>query len=120
MDEGALRHEVVHLPREILERDVPHVGARHRDDFDGGHVQLVRGVDRRGASLDVGHVGAPVGHDDVPLERLDLRVVCSNLRLEGNLQADARRYVEKRAAGPKGRIERGDRMIIDRDRGCEV
>src|SRR2546425_587562 len=79
VDERAFRDEVVHLSGEVLEGNVPHVGSGHRDDLDGGHVQLVRRVHRRGASLDVRDVGAAVGHDHVSLEWLDLRVVLADL-----------------------------------------
>src|SRR5256712_2547167 len=35
VDERALRHHVVHLAREVLQGDVPHLGSRHRDDLAG-------------------------------------------------------------------------------------
>src|SRR3989454_2031864 len=117
VDERAFRDEIVHRSGEVLEGDVPHVGSGHGDDLDGGYVQLVRRVHGRGASLDVRHVGAAVGNNQVPLERLDLRVVLADLRLQGNLDANAGGHIEERAAGPYGRVERRDRMGIGRDRG---
>jgi len=64
------RDEVVHRSGESSGVRCTHAGSGHGDDLDGGYVQLVRRVDGRGASLDVRHVGAAVGHNQVPLERL--------------------------------------------------
>ena len=53
------------------------------DDLDDGRVQRVRGVDRRGAALDVVHVRALVDDDQRPLELAHVLRVDAEVRLSG-------------------------------------
>src|SRR6267378_142755 len=120
VNDTAFRHEVVDLLGKVLEGDVSHAGACHGRNLDRGDVELVRCVDGRGTSLDVGDVCASFDNEDVSFERLHLRVVGANLRLERHGHADVGRDVEKRTAGPEGRVQSGERVVVRHDHGREV
>src|SRR3989441_2331261 len=120
VDDRPLRDEVVDAFREVLQRDVPHAGTRHRQDLDRGDVQLVGRVYGRGAPLDVRDVGAAIRNEDVPLERLDAGVVVPDLRLERHLDPDVGRDVQERPPGPQRGVQRCEGMVVRRHDGREM
>ena len=77
-------------------------------------------VRRRGAALDVVHVGALVGDDDRPLELAHVLRVDAEVGLQRHLDLDARRDVDERAARPHGAVERGELVVVRRDERADV
>src|SRR3712207_8946260 len=65
---SALGDEVVDVVRPVLDGRVAHAGVLLDDDLDDRGVQRVGLVDRRGAALDVVHVGTLVDDDQRALE----------------------------------------------------
>ncbi len=117
---GPLGDEVVHVVRPVLDRRVPDAGVLLHDDLDDGRVQRVRRVDRRGAALDVVHVGALVGDDQRSLELAHVLGVDPEVGLQRDLDVDALGHVDERAAGPDRGVQGGELVVADRDHGGEV
>ena len=118
--DGALRDEVVDVVRPVLDRRVAAAGALLHHDLDHGRVQRVARVDRRGAALDVVHVGALVDEDHRALELAHVLGVDPEVGLERHLDRDARRHVDERAARPDGRVQRRELVVVLRDDRAEV
>ena len=117
---GPLRHEVVHVVRPVLDRRVPVPAALLDDDLDDRRVQRVGRVDRRGAALDVVHVGVLVDDDQRALELAHVLRVDAEVGLERHLDPHARRHVDERPARPHGRVQRGELVVVLRDDRPEV
>ena len=83
-------------------------------------VQRVGGVDRRGAALDVVHVGVLVDDDQRPLELAHVLGVDPEVGLQRDVDVHALRHVDERAARPHRGVERGELVVADRDDGAEV
>ena len=83
-------------------------------------MQRVARVDRRGAALDVVHVGALVDDDQRALELAHVLRVDAEVGLERHLDLHARRHVDERAARPHGRVQRGELVVVLRDDRAEV
>ena len=77
-------------------------------------------VDRRGAALDVVHVGALVGDDQRPLELAHVLGVDPEVGLQRDLDVHARRHVDERAARPHRGVQRGELVVAGRDDRAEV
>ena len=112
---GPLGDEVVDVGRPVLDRRVGDPAAGKRDELDHGRVQRVGRVDRRRASLDVVHLGALVGDDQRPLELAHVLGVDAEVGLQRHVDVHAGRDVDERAAGPHGRVERGELVVVRRD-----
>ena len=117
---GALGDEVVDVVRPVLDGRVAAAAALLHDDLDDRGVQRVGGVDRRGAALDVVHVGALVDDDQGPLELAHVLGVDPEVGLQRDVHVDALRDVDERAARPHRGVERGELVVADRDDGAEV
>src|SRR6266480_408246 len=83
-------------------------------------MQLVGGVDGRGATFDVGDLRPAIGDDHVALEWLDLGIVRANLGLERDADRDAGRDVEERSFGPEGGVQGRNRIVVRRDDGGQI
>ena len=118
--DGALGDEVVDVVRPVLDRRVAAAAALLDDDLDDGRVQRVGRVDRRGAALDVVHVGALVDDDHRALELAHVLGVDPEVGLERQLDVDARRHVDERAARPDGGVQRRELVVVRRDDRPEV
>ena len=116
----ALGDEVEDVARPVLHGRVADARARLGDQLDDGGVQRVRRVRRRGAALDVVHVGALVGDDERPLELAHVLRVDAEVGLQRHLDVDARRHVDERAARPHGAVERGELVVVGRDERPDV
>ena len=117
---GPLGDEVVDVVRPVLDGRVAAAGVLLHDDLDDRGVQRVRLVDRRGAALDVVHVGALVGDDQRPLELAHVLGVDPEVGLQRDVDVHARRHVDERAARPHGGVERGELVVAGRDHRAEV
>ena len=120
MADGALGDQVVDVVRPVLDGRVPAARVLLHDDLDDRAVQRVRRVDRRGAALDVVHVGALVDDDQRPLELAHVLGVDPEVRLQRDLDVHALRHVDERAAGPHRGVQRGELVVADRDHRAEV
>ncbi len=118
--DGALGDQVVDVVRPVLDRRVPAPRALLHDDLDHRGVQRVRGVDRRGAALDIVHVGVLVDDDQGPLELAHVLGVDPEVSLQRDLHPHALRHVDERPAGPDGRVQRGELVVPDRDHRREI
>ncbi len=78
------------------------------------------GVDGCRTTLDVVHVRALVGDDQRPLELAHVLGVDPEVGLQRDLDVDARRDVDERAARPDRGVQRGELVVADRDHGAEV
>lgn len=117
---GPLGDQVVDVVRPVLDGRVAAAAALLHDDLDHGAVQRVRGVDRGGAALDVVDVGVLVDDDQRPLELTHVLRVDTEVGLERDVHVDALGHVDERAAGPHGRVQRGELVVTDGDDGAEV
>ena len=117
---GALGDQVVDVVRPVLDGRVADVGVLLHDDLDDRGVQRVGRVDRRGAALDVVHLGALVGDDQRPLELAHVLGVDPEVGLQRDVDLHARRHVDERAARPDRGVERGELVVADRDDRAEV
>src|SRR5690606_955412 len=117
---GALGDQVVDVVRPVLDGRVAAAGVLLDDDLDDRGVQRVRLVDRRGAALDVVHVGTLVDDDQGPLELAHVLGVDPEVGLERDLHVHALRHVDEGAAGPHGRVQRGELVVTGRDDRAEV
>ena len=79
-----------------------------------------RGVDRRGAALDVVHVRALVDDDQGPLELAHVLGVDPEVGLQRDVDLHALRHVDEGAAGPHRGVQRGELVVADRDHRGEV
>ena len=77
-------------------------------------------VDRRGAALDVVHVGALVGDDQRALELAHVLGVDPEVGLQRDLDVDALGHVDERATRPHRGVERGELVVTHGDDGVEV
>ena len=116
----ALGDEVVDVVRPVLDRRVAAAAALLHDDLDHRGVQRVAAVDRRGAALDVVHVGVLVDDDQGPLELAHVLGVDPEVGLQRDVDVHARRHVDEGATGPHRGVERGELVVADRDHGVEV
>ena len=112
---GALGDQVVDVVRPVLDGRVAAAGALLHDDLHDRAVQRVGGVDRRGAALDVVHVGALVDDDQRPLELAHVLGVDPEVGLQRDLDVHALRHVDERAARPDRGVQRGELVVADRD-----
>ncbi len=117
---GALGDQVVDVVRPVLDGRVAAAAALLDDDLHDRRVQRVRGVDRRGAALDVVDVGVLVDDDQRPLELAHVLGVDPEVGLERDVDVDTLRHVDEGAAGPHGRVQRGELVVTGRDDGAEV
>ena len=118
--DGALGHQVVHVVGPVLDGGVADAGALLDDDFHDGGVQRVRGVDRRGAALDVVDVGVLVRDDQRALELAHVFRVDAEVGLQRNVHVDALGDVHEGSAGPHGRVQRGKLVVAHGNDGAEV
>ena len=120
LGDGALGDQVVDVGGPVLDGRVADLGAGLGDDLDHRRVQRVGGVDGSGAALDVVHVRALLGDDQGALELAHVLGVDPEVGLEGHLDLDARGHVDERAAGPDGRVEGRELVVVGRDHGGPV
>ena len=118
--DGALGDEVVDVRRPVLDRRVAAAAALLDDDLHDRRVQRVGRVDRRGAALDVVHVGALVDDDQRALELAHVLRVDPEVGLQRQLDLHALRHVDERAARPDGRVQRRELVVVLRDDRPEV
>ena len=116
----ALGDEVVDVVRPVLDRRVAAAAALLHDDLDDRRVQRVARVDRRGAALDVVHVGALVDDDQRALELAHVLGVDPEVGLQRQLDLDALRDVDERASRPDGAVQRGELVVVRGDDRREV
>ena len=116
----ALGDEVVDVVRPVLDRRVAAAPALLDDDLDDRRVQRVARVDRRGAALDVVHVGALVDEDHGALELAHVLGVDPEVGLERQLDLDALRDVDERAARPDRGVQRRELVVVRGDDRPEV
>ena len=116
----ALGDEVVDVVRPVLDGRVAAAAALLHDDLDDRGVQRVGAVDRRGAALDVVHVGVLVDDDQRALELAHVLGVDPEVGLQRDLDVHALGHVDERAARPHGGVQRGELVVTDRDDGAEV
>ena len=90
----------------VLHGRILHLGVAFDDDLDHGRVQLVLVALRRGASLQIAHVGTFVGHDERPLELPRTGGVDAEIGRKLHRAAHALRDVAERPVGEDRRIER--------------
>src|SRR5699024_6323292 len=117
---GALGDQVVHVVRPVLDGRVAAPATLLDHDLHHGRVQRVGGVDRRGATLDVMHVGILVDDDQGPLEHAHVLGVDPEICLQRDLHVDTRRHVDERATRPHRGVQRGELVVTGRDDGAEV
>ena len=117
---GPLGDQVVDVVRPVLDGRVAAAAALLHDDLDDRGVQRVRAVDRRGAALDVVHVGVLVDDDQGPLELAHVLGVDPEVGLQRDVDVHALRHVDERAAGPHRGVQRGELVVTGRDDGAEV
>src|SRR5665647_2421558 len=115
-----LGDQVVHVVRPVLDGRVPHPGVLLHDDLDDRGVQRVAGVDRRGAALDVVHVGPLVGDDQGPLELAHVLGVDPEVGLQRDVDVHARWDVDERPARPHSGVQRRELVVPGRDHRAEV
>ena len=120
LGDRALGDEVEDVRRPVLHGRVADARARLGEQLDHRGVQRVRRVRRRGAALDVVHVGALVGDDDRPLELAHVLGVDAEVGLQRHLDVHARRHVDERAARPHGAVQRGELVVVRRDERADV
>src|SRR5918994_1530808 len=85
---GPLGDQVVDVGRPVLDGGVADLGVGLDDDLDHRRVQRVRGVDGRGAALDVVHAAAGLGDDHGPLELAHVLGVDPEVGLQRDLDVD--------------------------------
>ncbi len=117
---GPLGDQVVDVVRPVLDRRVAAAAALLHDDLDDRRVQRVRAVDRRGAALDVVHVGVLVDDDQRALELAHVLGVDPEVGLQRDLDVHALRHVDERPAGPDRGVQRGELVVAGRDDRAEV
>ena len=115
-----LGHEVVDVVGPVLDRRVAAAAALLDDDLDDRRVQRVARVDRRRAALDVVDLGALLDDDQRPLELAHVLRVDAEVGLERDVDLDARRHVDERAARPDRRVQRRELVVVGRDDRPEV
>ncbi len=118
--DGALGDEVVDVVRPVLDRRVAAARVLLDDDLDDRGVQRVGRVDRRGATLDVVHVGAFVDDDQRALELAHVLGVDPEIGLQRHLDVHARRDVDERAARPDRGVQSCELVVVLRDDRPEV
>src|ERR1700733_375783 len=116
----ALGDEVVDVVRPVLDGRVAAAGVLLDDDLDDRGVQRVGLVDRRGAALDVVHVGALVDDDQGALELAHVLGVDPEVGLQRDLDVHALRHVDEGPAGPGGGVQRGELVVAGRDHRAVV
>ena len=116
--EAAFGHEVVDASAAfgiagipVLHGAVFYLGAVLDYDFHDGRVQLVFVAHGRGASFEVAHVAVVVGHDERALELARACGVDSEVCAELHGAAHAFGYVDERAVGEHGGVERGEKVV---------
>src|SRR5437763_5124630 len=77
-------------------------------------------VDGRGAALDVVHISTFVDDDQRPLELAHVLGVDAEVRLQRDVDVHTLGHVDKRAAGPYGRVQRGELVVTGRDDRAEI
>ena len=90
------------------------------DDLDHCGVEALRGIHRRGAALDVVHLGALVDDDQRSLELPHALGVDPEVGLQRELDLHALRHVDERATRPDGRIEGCELVVGGRDDPAEI
>ena len=100
---GPLGDQVVDVVRPVLDRGVTATATGLDDDLHHRRVQRIRLVDRRGAALDVVHVGALVDDDQRPLELAHVLGVDPEVGLQRDVDVHTRRDVDERSAHSRPR-----------------
>ena len=83
-------------------------------------MQGIGGVDRRGTALDVVHLCAFIGDDQRALELTHVLRVDPEVGLQRDVDLDARRDIDERAARPDRRVKRGELVVVRWDHRREV
>ena len=117
---GALGHQVEHVGRPVLHGRVADPRPGLGDQLHHRRVQAGARVGRRGAALDVVHVGAGLGDDQRALELAHVLGVDAEVGLERHLHVHALGDVHERSARPDRAVERGELVVVGRDHRGEV
>ena len=83
-------------------------------------METLRGVHRRGATLDIVHFGAFIDNDQRPLELAHILRVDAEIGLQGKVDLHSRRDVNEGAARPNGRVECRELVVVWRNDGAEI
>ena len=117
---GALRVEVVHVLRPVLDRGVAQGRALAHEQLHGAGVQVRHVVLRCRAALDEVQAGV-VLHDDQRVLELSCALrVQAEVALQGEVQLHALRHVDERAAAPHRAVKRGELVVGGRDQRHEL
>src|SRR5690606_15556141 len=117
---GALGDQVVNVVGPVLDRRVPDVGTLLAHDLDDTRVEGVARVRRSGAALDVVELRTGRSDDQGALELPYVLRVKQEVRLQRHAYFDPLGDVDERAAGPHGRVDGGEVVVLGRYDGGEV
>ena len=120
LDERALRVEVHHVARPVLDRRVAQARAFLDKELDAARVEIRHVVLRRGAALDEVKARALFDDDERVLELPCARRVETEVRLQRDLDRDALRHIDERAARPDRAVERRKLVVVRRHERHEV
>ena len=94
----ALGDQIEDIVGPVLDRGIAALAVLLDDDFDHRRMQRVGGIHRRGTALDIMHLRAFLDDNQRALELAHVLSVDPEVRLERNIDLDARRNVHERAA----------------------
>ncbi len=120
VEERALGHEVVDIGGPVLDRGVAAPGAVLDENLDDGGVHRVGGVHRRAAAFDVMAKTVVIADDERALELAELLGVDAEVHRERDIAFHALGNVDERAAAPERGVERGELVVLGRNRFGEV
>ena len=114
-DLRALRDQVIHVRRPILDRRITDPRVRRNVNFDNAAMERALGILRRGTALNVVNLSAFVRDNQRPLELADIRRIQPEIRLKREIDLDALGDVNERTARPDGAVQRCEFIITIRD-----
>ena len=87
-DLRALRDQVIHVRRPILDRRITDPRVRRNVNFDNAAMERALGILRRGTALNVVNLSAFVRDNQRPLELADIRRIQPEIRLKREINLD--------------------------------
>lgn len=118
--DGALHHETENVSGPVLGHRVAYTYALPHENPNDVRVQRVLAVDRGGVPLDVVNIEAFIGDDEGVFELAESRSIDTEICLQGDVDAYARRNVDGGASRPCRSVKRGKSVVIGGDGSVEV